>query len=149
MEHNVPPEEIKVPELIHPSREEYRRLLKTGTDTEGNPVHPQDLKNLRKATMADVMAFGQEVNKANQNLKEYVDKLSGEHQWTLLNLIAYLMDKKILPESADKDFAEYMVKSKDAVSADIEMAKQFLAEKQKKDAEEKPKIILPPDVGGN
>lgn len=149
MEHNVPPEEIKVPELIHPSREEYRRLLKTGADTEGNPVHPQDLKNLRKATMADVMAFGQEVNKANQNLKEYVDKLSGEHQWTLLNLIAYLMDKKILPESADKDFAEYMVKSKDAVAADIEMAKQFLAEKQKKDAEEKPKIILPVDVGGN
>lgn len=142
LEFNKPPEKIEVPELKHPPREEYRRLVKTGADSEGHPVHPDDLKNLRKATMADLLAFGGEVNKANVNLKTYVDKISGEHQWTLLNLIAYLIDKKILPENADKDFADYMVKSKEALDADIEMAKKFLAEKQKKDIEDNPKVLI-------
>jgi hypothetical protein len=142
LEHGKPPEEIKVPELKHPSREEYRRVLKTGTDAEGHPVHPQDLKDLRKATIADLKAFGGEVNTANANLKSYVDKLAGEHQWTLLNLIAYLIDKKILPENADKDFAEYMATSKETVAADMAMAREFLAKKQQEDSE-KDKTIIP------
>ncbi len=143
--------DIKVPQLNLPNRDELRRLLKTGRDAEGNEAHPDDLKNLRKARMSDLVAFGLEVNKANNNLKAYIDAEIGKKDWILINLVGFLVENGYLPEDAPEKFSEFLANS----TAEIENARKFLAEKQDelanaaKPAEvvvEKPVLTIVPDV---
>ena len=131
--------EIPVPAHNLPSREEMRKLIKTGKDSEGHEIHLQDMKDLRRATLGDLKAFGFEVNKANQNLKAYVDKLAGEHQWTFLNFIAFLIYKGILTEETVAEFTKYTEDSK----KEVEGAKEFLKQKQVLEAEIKPVVAVP------
>ncbi len=132
LEFGKPPEELKVPERVMPNRKEYRRLLKTGKDEQGNEAHTQDVKDLRRATIGDLKAFGVEVNKANKNLKLYIDQLTDQSQWTLLNFIAFLIDSKVLKETAAEDFEVYVRTMKEEV------------EKARKYMEEHPVSNLPP-----
>ena len=130
-----------------PSRKEMRKLIKTGKDSEGHEIHPQDMKDLRRATIGDFKNFGQLVNFANQNLKKYVDDLVGQNQWVLLNFIAYLTEKGILPATAPEEFAKYTEDSK----KEIEGAKEFLKEKKILEAEVKSvetELCKKEDVGG-
>lgn len=145
LEHGKPMEEIKVPELTYPSREEYRHLLKTGKDAEGNEAHPEDLKNLRNARMADLLAFGQEVNKATGNLKNYIDRITGSQQFTLLSVIAFLINKGVLPPEAGQEFDEFAKQADQELAVMGAEARKIMAEKAKK-VEEPPVEVVSTDT---
>lgn len=112
--------EIKVPVQDLPSRADIRQILKTGHDTKGQQVHPESVKMLRVARIADLFAFGQEVNKANAELVnvfklnlEGIDLNFKEVHWNFATFISFLAESGYLKEGALDAFAEFKKKAED------------------------------------
>lgn len=122
--------EIKVPVQDLPSRADIRKILKSGTDTQGRQIHPESVKMLRIARIADLFAFGQEVNKANaelvglvkQNL-DSVDLSFKEVHWNFATFISFLAESGYLKEGALDAFAEFKKKAEEDL---IRGSKQLL-----------------------
>jgi hypothetical protein len=96
--------EIKVPILDLPSRAEVRSILKSGKGQDGTPVHPDTRKHLRKAVIADLLAFGTEVNKANSALNKKIDSVIDntdlslkDLNWNYATLLSFLSTKLSMP----------------------------------------------------
>lgn len=115
---------IEVPETNLPNREEMRSILKTGKGLDGKPVHKDDIKNLRNARLVDLHRLAAEVNKANLELKKYIDDVQQQRDFTLGALLSFLAKKNIV------NVMDYMEFCKEAVE---ELKKQ-----QEKQQETKP-----------
>jgi hypothetical protein len=116
-------EEIKVPILDMPSREEVRKIAKTGKGLDGTPVHPDTMKHLRKATIADLIAFGAEVNKANDNLNrkmnsiiDNMDLALKEVHWNFAAFMSFLDSEDIVKPGLVTRFEEHKKKLEDELS---------------------------------
>jgi len=132
---------INVPVQDLPSRADIRSILKSGKDTQGREVHPESVKMLRVARIADLFAFGQEVNKANneivrllQNSLVHIDIDFKEVHWNFATFMSFLVESGLLKEGALEAFAEYKKKAEDEL---IKNSKVLLeqAEKAKAEAE--------------
>lgn len=133
------PGKINVPILDLPSREDRRAIVKTGRDTKGNEVHPDTKKHLRAATIADLVAFGAEVNKANaalnsvmlENFKAFgteVDLRFTEVNWNFGSFLNYLGTTGVLP-------ADFLTKYEEFKANAEEEIKKAAAEIEKKQEE--------------
>jgi hypothetical protein len=138
---NVPveetPGEIKVPVLELPNRAELRSIMKTGKGLNGFPVHPDSVKNLRKATIADLLAFGQEVNKANAALNHKLDGVIDnmdlalkEVNWNFATFLSFLGSVGILKEDSLPAFEKF----KAAAEEEMVKAGEFLLKQQEEKA---------------
>ncbi len=137
------PTEVKVTPLVMPSRQELRRLKKTGKDAQGNEARPQDVANLRKATIADLIAFGVEVNKANNALNAKVEQLSintqvaiTEVNFIITNIIPFLVGKEVLTPAALQEFEDHVESMKQELEKALDFAKN-LGDTQATEAQDK------------
>lgn len=128
--------DIRVPVLNMPSREEVKSILKTGKGLDGTPVHPQSREDLRKATIADLKAFGKEVNIANAALNDKLNRIIDEMDlavkeihWNFANLLSFLGAEGILKEGALEKFEAFKVESE----KEMQKAAEFVL-KQREDA---------------
>ena len=125
--------EIKVPILDLPSRSEVRSILKTGKGQDGTPVHPDTQRNLRKATIADILAFGNEVNKANAALNRKMESIIDntdlalkEVHWNFATFLSFLGSKGILDANGLADYEEFKAKA----GEELEKAAEYLFKQQ-------------------
>ncbi|VVB50696.1 Uncharacterised protein [uncultured archaeon] len=141
------PGKIEVPILDMPNREERRAMAKSGKDGRGNEIHPDSQKNLRNATLADLLAFGIEVNKANASLNSKmedtfkrfgteVDLRFTEVHWNFGTFLNFLGTQGILSDDFLVKFEEFKKKAEEDLvkAADTVLKKE--AEKAP-EAEEK------------
>jgi hypothetical protein len=131
-------EEIVVPVLDLPNREESKSILRTGKTTEGFPVSEESRKDLRKATIMDLKAFGREVNKANAVLDKKIndvfesfDLAIRDNNWNFAVFLSFLAQQGVLKEGALEEFEKFKKGAED----EMERASDFLAEKEKLKAE--------------
>lgn len=142
MEYGKPPEEVKLQEKVLPSRDEYRKILKTGKGSDGYEAHPQDVKDLRRASLGDLKSMGNEFNIILKELKSYIDILSTNSSWALLQFTDFLIEEGVLKEGASDRFDEFVAKR---VQAEVEKKKQDL-EKQKALSEIIPTVVTVDEI---
>lgn len=131
--------EIKVPVQDLPSRADIRKILKTGHDTQGRQIHPESVKMLRIARIADLFAFGNEVNKANaavlQMVKGSLDSVDlsfKEVHWNFATFLSFLSEAGYLKEGALEAFAEFKKKAEeDLIKGSKELLEKAEADKAK------------------
>ncbi len=134
--------EIKVPVVDLPSRAEVRSILKTGKTTGGVEVHPDSRKNLRRATIGDLLNFGAEVNRANQeivniikNSLDSIDLNFKEVQWNFATFLSFLCEEGYLKEGALTRFEAFKKKTEEEL---IESSKVLLEKSEKKEEPKEP-----------
>jgi hypothetical protein len=116
-------------EKVLPNRAEIRHMLKTGKTSDGHPVYEGDLKLLQPARLFHLKQLGDEANVANTKLKEYVDMIQDKRDQTLITLLGFLTEKKIIDPT---EYAEYCERARTEFE---EMVKVALENKAKMDAE--------------
>ena len=147
------PGKINVPILDLPSREERRSITKTGRSLDGTLVHPDSQKNLRTATIVDLLAFGSEVNKANaalnakidDSLKMLADETSlgfKEVHWNFATFLSFLGTLKIIPE----DFLTQYEVFKQKAEEELMKATEAMIKKQEEEAAAKVAEAPAPEV---
>jgi hypothetical protein len=132
-------EEIVVPVLDLPNREESKSILRTGKTTEGFPVSEESRKDLRKATIMDLKAFGREVNKANTVLDAKINDMFDsfdlairDQTWNFATFLSFLAQQGILKEGALQEYEIF----KEGAEQELAKASEFLLKKQE-EAKEK------------
>jgi len=122
---------IEVPILDLPSRAERRSIRKTGKGVDGTEAHPDSRKHLRVAVIADLIAFGGEVNKANGALNAKVDgmfKQFGEEidlrllevNWNFGTFLNFLGTSGIFPADFLTKFEEFKKKAEEDLKKEAE-----------------------------
>jgi len=111
---------IKVPVQDLPSRADIRSILKSGKDAAGREVHPDSVKMLRGARIADLFAFGQEVNKANAELVRLVTKALDsidlsfkEVHWNFATFMSFMAENGYLKEGALEAFEKFKAQAEE------------------------------------
>ena len=149
------PINVQVPVLNMPNREEARSILKTGKSLDGTPVHPDTVQNLRKATIADLKAFGAEVNKATTALDNKINAIVDSFDlaikdihWNFATFLSFLGEHGVLKEDALTLYEAFKKKAEE----DMAKVADFLMHKQKQGNQEAnggvvtpaPETLVPP-----
>jgi hypothetical protein len=145
------PGKIDVPVLDLPSREERRSIIQTGKGLDGTPVHPESRKNLRVAVIADLKAFGAEVNKANAALNKKVDdsfKIIADEMslgftevnWNFTSFLSFLGTLGIMPSDFLTKYEEFKKKSEEELMKAAEVILKKQEEEKVKESKTQEKI---------
>ncbi len=145
-----------------PNRKEVKSILKTGKGLSGEEVHATSRQLLRTARLIDLESFGDEVNKANKNLNDKMDqiiantdKAISEDRTNFYAFMSFLIEKKVLPETAMEDYFKFKSEFIDAMNKSGEFLQKKEEEIKKQAAEmiakanaegktvEEKKIIIP------